>query len=138
MGKLKKYIIPISAIIFFYIFLRLLGIETNCYFKAILGIPCPGCGLTRAYLALLKGNLKEAFYYHPLFIVPVIVIIYILISKIRKYKNNMKFWLGICALFIVTWIIRMVLLFPSHEPMVFYKAALFPSIYAKLRLLLKI
>ena len=33
------------------------------------GIPCPGCGLTRATLALLHGHFAQAFGYHPLVLV---------------------------------------------------------------------
>jgi hypothetical protein len=30
------------------------------------GVPCPGCGLTRATLALLHGDLRAALRFHPL------------------------------------------------------------------------
>jgi Protein of unknown function (DUF2752) len=35
-----------------------------CPVKSALGIPCPGCGLTRASLALLKGEFAAAFRTH--------------------------------------------------------------------------
>jgi hypothetical protein len=37
-----------------------------CPSAALLGIPCPGCGLTRATLALLHGDLASALRFHPL------------------------------------------------------------------------
>lgn len=37
-----------------------------CPSAALLGIPCPGCGLTRATLALLRGDVGGAFHFHPL------------------------------------------------------------------------
>lgn len=37
-----------------------------CGFKAVFGVPCPGCGMTRALSALLIGDLSAAFRYHPL------------------------------------------------------------------------
>jgi hypothetical protein len=40
-----------------------------CPMAALLGIPCPGCGLTRATLALLHGNLGAALHLHPLVLV---------------------------------------------------------------------
>jgi hypothetical protein len=35
--------------------------QTLCGFKTILGLPCPGCGLTRSFCALAKGELFSAF-----------------------------------------------------------------------------
>ena len=37
-----------------------------CPTAFFLGFPCPGCGLTRATLALLRGDVGWAFHLHPL------------------------------------------------------------------------
>lgn len=37
-----------------------------CPLAAVAGIPCPGCGLTRATLALAHGDLRQALALHPL------------------------------------------------------------------------
>ena len=42
-----------------------------CPLAGVFGIPCPGCGLTRASLALLHGQLRQALHFHPL--VPVLM-----------------------------------------------------------------
>ena len=36
-----------------------------CLFKSVTGIPCAGCGMTRAFLAIGRGNLYEAFRFNP-------------------------------------------------------------------------
>ena len=38
-----------------------------CPMASSFGIPCPGCGLTRATLAFLHGDLRGALRLHPLF-----------------------------------------------------------------------
>ena len=36
-----------------------------CLFQAMSGLPCPGCGLTRALSSLVQGHPGAAFSYHP-------------------------------------------------------------------------
>ncbi len=40
-----------------------------CPLAGIFGIPCPGCGLSRATLALLHGNVRQALRLHPLVLI---------------------------------------------------------------------
>ena len=45
---------------------------TGCPFRFLTGIPCPGCGMTRAVWALIRLDFSAAFRYHPLvFLMPV-------------------------------------------------------------------
>jgi hypothetical protein len=47
------------------LFLGWIGVPL-CPVAAATGYPCPGCGLTRATLALLRGHVHEAVAFHPL------------------------------------------------------------------------
>ena len=50
---------------------------TLCGFKALTGLPCPGCGLTHSFCAIGKGGLRESFAFNavgpPLFVVSILV-----------------------------------------------------------------
>src|SRR2546423_14250409 len=35
-----------------------------CPMRALLGVPCPGCGLTRSFCSIASGDLRRAFGYH--------------------------------------------------------------------------
>lgn len=40
----------------------------GCPIYRLLGVPCPGCGLTRAWCCFLMGEWRLAMQYHPLFL----------------------------------------------------------------------
>ncbi len=44
----------------------ILGLPSLCPFHNLTGLPCPGCGLTRAFVCCAHGQLAAAFAYHPL------------------------------------------------------------------------
>ena len=37
----------------------------TCTFQHVTGIPCPGCGLTRSFISLAHGRLRDAWNYNP-------------------------------------------------------------------------
>lgn len=49
----------------------------TCLFQHILHIPCPGCGMTRAFLSLLRLDFAAAWHYNPLIFCMPYVFIYI-------------------------------------------------------------
>jgi hypothetical protein len=44
----------------------LLPIHGECGFRFLVGAPCPGCGMTRACLALARGDVAGSLVLHPL------------------------------------------------------------------------
>jgi len=80
-----------------------------CVFKRIFGFPCPGCGMTRAWIALFKGELTQAFYYHPLFwTAPLLIAAIVIYIRKPKYKWNKILLISICILYIVVYVIRVI------------------------------
>ena len=61
----KKELGLLLTVAGFYALLMLAGI--TCPIRYVTGISCAGCGMTRAWLSLLKGDLSAALAYHPLF-----------------------------------------------------------------------
>lgn len=59
----------LAAIVLFYLVIESLGV--TCPIRFMTGVSCAGCGMSRAWLALLRGNLAEAARFHPLFWLPV-------------------------------------------------------------------
>lgn len=60
-----------------------------CPSSALFGIPCPLCGMPRAWIGFLKGDIAAAFALHPLFLCFPFVLIFfchigILTNKIGK------------------------------------------------------
>lgn len=65
----------------------------HCPFLWFTGIPCPGCGMTRAFLALVQGDFLAAFGYHPLFLLVLVYAGILLISwAARSYRIVRSRW----------------------------------------------
>jgi len=83
----------------------------RCPIYAVSGIPCPGCGMSRAYKSLLRFDIVSAFEYHPLFLIAAPTVLYIAHKNKLKYRFNNKteIFLGIViiALFLVVYIYRL-------------------------------
>ena len=65
----------------------------KCPILFFLGIPCPGCGTTRACKSLLHFQIKEAFIYNPVFPLIIILFLYavhrsVLVEKWRDKWNH--------------------------------------------------
>ena len=76
---MKKYnkliVIPTLAVTFLLVYTNKLSI--NCPFHKITGLYCPGCGITRCILSILKLDFYQAFRYNPLvFIMLPFIILY--------------------------------------------------------------
>ena len=85
-----EVITSVAAVVVLYVILESFGV--TCPIKYITGISCAGCGMSRAWISLLHFNIHDAFMYHPLFFLPpVVVIVMLLKSKINiKSRHRRK------------------------------------------------
>ena len=72
--------------------------DLSCIIKTLTGISCPGCGMTRACLALLRLDFSAALYYHPLSIYLIIAIPIMIVLYLRDQDKLCKFILIISAI----------------------------------------
>ncbi len=103
-NKLKDFVTFSLIILVFYFGLNIIG--EGCPIKFFTGISCAGCGMTRAYKNILKGNINRAFYYHPLFPMPLIYfILFLFKEKVPVKIYNLLIILGLIV-FSMVYIIR--------------------------------
>ncbi len=79
----------------------------TCMSRRVLGISCPGCGLTRSFVAIARGNLQGALAYNPMgpvvFLLVVLQIPYRAIEYKGWYRSS-AFWQSVTArLHLVTY-----------------------------------
>lgn len=75
---------------------RLTGHGLPCVFRAMTGYLCPGCGMTRAVVAILDGNFAKAWQYNALSLtlLPVLTL-YLLYKAVRFiFKGEEEFRIG--------------------------------------------
>lgn len=98
-----------------YLGMELLGV--TCPILFLTGISCAGCGMSRAWLALLRLDLASAFAYHPLFWLPVPAAAVLLLRR-RIPRTVYRLTLGgMAALFLAVYAVR--LLSPEDTVVVF-------------------
>ena len=102
------------------IFLILVLNNVPCIFKLIFNIPCPGCGLSRAFKEIIKLNFAKAIYYNILSIPLLIFFIYwgilFIIDIIKKENKSIdkiisffkKYYIIIIILIIISWILNII------------------------------
>lgn len=93
-------------------------IDVKCMIRSLFDINCPGCGLTRAFRAILNLDFYSAFNYNilsiPLFIVVIVIFIGMIIDIIKNDNKTIlfidnflrKYYVSIIILVIVTMIIN--------------------------------
>ncbi len=84
------------------------------------GIPCPGCGLTRAVMLLMRGQFQEAMHFHvfaPVVLIAIVAlfvaallpetVIKPVVARIELWERRTGFTMIILAALILYWLARL-------------------------------
>lgn len=119
MIKQNKLVLLLLIILLVFGILVVFVFDINCPFKSLFSIPCPGCGLTRSFRCLFKGDIIGALNYNILsifiFIFLSLLVILLIIDLFRKsnYLNKYllffeKHYLIIIILVCISFIINII------------------------------
>ncbi len=138
---------PLVALALFLLMLsELFG--TSCFISSVFGIPCAGCGSTRAIRLLLQGRIMDALRMHPLIFLTLFLLVVIpafAVARIVAKKRGKPFrsplsrrateiiFFSLAALYLIVYIIRMILLFPHTEPMLYNKNSVWGRLISLIR-----
>ena len=84
-----------------------------CPYKKYFDIDCMGCGMQRAFIALLKGNFVESFLIYPPLFSMIIMLLLLPLHIIFKFKHGAA-WLKHLFIFniavvIINFIVKIIL-----------------------------
>ncbi len=60
--------------------------ESTCLWRAVTGLPCPGCGMIHALLAMARGDVRAAWDFNRLSLVAVPIV---LTTGVRAVKERL-------------------------------------------------
>lgn len=117
----------LAMLLVYYIVTRLLFHEF-CPMRIVTGLPCPGCGATRAGIFVLTFQWKRALEMNPTIFLWIPYILFEVwqryIGKKRRKLSNILL-VAVCLLAIIWYIKGMINYFPNQEPYTYFEGNLF-------------
>ena len=111
---LKKYLIVLGAGILYFVFTSVTKIGIPCPFYYLTGLQCPGCGVSRMLMALLRFDFVSAFHYNPAVLLTAPIILFCILRSDVEYiqtgnrpQNQYRFvWITVLVILLGFGIIR--------------------------------
>ena len=86
--------------------------QLPCLFKAVTHIDCPGCGIQRSFILLIKGDVTSSFLMYPALIPVLLLFSFLILHVITKIKHGaaiLKFAYIFCAgIILVSYIYKLI------------------------------
>lgn len=67
-ARFRVFLYVCLFLFFYFLSLNTESLGLMCPFNEFLGIECPGCGTTRAFLSILRFDFETALHWNPLFV----------------------------------------------------------------------
>lgn len=128
---IRQFWVAGAAFAIYYVIIHAI-FDAFCPLLVTTGFPCPGCGLTRAGLYLLKGNIVQAAVINPSIFLVMLFLLYCgYFRYIRGTKTKgFSLALGIFVTAVLAiYIYRMHLYFPDRAPYVYHRKNLLAEIF---------
>ncbi|MEG0328488.1 MAG: DUF2752 domain-containing protein [Erysipelothrix sp.] len=93
--------------VFFVLVINILQI--GCLSRFVFHLPCPFCGMSRAWVSLLNLNISAAFTFHPLFWLAPLYVMVLADWINTKRSQNLLFILTI--VFVIVFVYRTIFLY---------------------------
>lgn len=120
-ADIKEYGMAVVALLIYTVVTNLV-FHAFCPLIIVCGIPCPGCGVSRATASFLTGRWQQAWQLNPM-IFPIVITAayfgwnrYLMGSRAKGIKAMI---VGLLILMIVVYGVRMYLYFPNRVPYVY-------------------
>ena len=87
----------------------------RCPYKALTGFDCPGCGMQRAFIELLKGNLLSSLQLYPA-LLPLLFTLGLTAAHLYfKFRNGAAFirysYMITAALIVSSYVLKMLVMY---------------------------
>jgi Protein of unknown function (DUF2752) len=83
----------------------------TCPYKATMGFDCPGCGIQRAFVELLKGDFLQSFALYPALIPTIITFLLMIVHLTFNLKNGAAFikysFIFTVSIVVISYVLKM-------------------------------
>ncbi len=86
--------------------------QMTCFYRQISGIDCPGCGMQRSFICLVRGDFAYSFQYYPALLPVLFTLTLTALHLFFKFKNGASFikysFLLTISIVVVSYIIKLI------------------------------
>lgn len=120
---IREYGIAVVLFLLYMIVVNLI-FHAFCPVVIITGVPCPGCGLTRALGYLITGRWQQAWEMNPVIFLIAVIAVYFVVNRYflgRKVKGIQSLLILTAVVLCIVFCARMYLYFPNRIPCVYFE-----------------